>query len=123
MSQLFTYCIPYDDGAAPNPFWGVCTLVVCKPSIRRTAQVGDWIVGTGSTRSPIGDVRNMVVYAMQVTQKMKMRDYDLYTQEYLKGKVPDPGSADPRRRLGDSMYDFRFDPPRMYSTEVHKEKN
>jgi hypothetical protein len=47
-TTLFTYCIPYDDGAAPNPFWGLCTLAICKPSIRRVAKEGDWVVGTGS---------------------------------------------------------------------------
>lgn len=45
--RLFSYCIPVDDGAAPNPFWGVCTLAICKPAIRRVAEVGDWIAGVG----------------------------------------------------------------------------
>jgi hypothetical protein len=22
--KLYSYTIPYDDGAAPNPFWGIC---------------------------------------------------------------------------------------------------
>ena len=48
---LFTYCIPIDDGAAPNPYWGICTLVICKPVIRRVANVGDWVVGIGSKNS------------------------------------------------------------------------
>lgn len=66
--MLYTYCIPYDDGAAPNPYWGICTLAICKPVIRRVARVGDWVVGTGSSHSPIGDVAGAVVYAMQVTE-------------------------------------------------------
>jgi hypothetical protein len=41
MKKLYSYCIPVDDGAAPNPFWDICTLVICKPVIRRTAQIGD----------------------------------------------------------------------------------
>lgn len=53
MTKLYSYCIPCDDGAAPNPFEGVCTLVICKPRIRLTAEVGDWIVGTGSKRARI----------------------------------------------------------------------
>ncbi len=40
-ATLYTYCIPYDDGAAPNPFWGQCTLVICKPRIRKVARPGD----------------------------------------------------------------------------------
>jgi len=63
-----------DSGAAPNPFWGVCTLVICKPAIRRAAQVGDWVVGAGSGHSRIGDIRGKVVYTMQVTCKMTMAE-------------------------------------------------
>src|SRR5262249_55154673 len=59
---LFSYCIPYDFGSAPNPFWGLCTLAICKPDIRRTANVGDWVVGTGSAVSPIGNISGKVVY-------------------------------------------------------------
>ena len=77
MPTLFSYCIPYDDGAAPNPFWGLCTLVICKPGIRKVAQVGDWVVGTGSKRSPIGDIGGQVVYAMCVSQVLTMREYDV----------------------------------------------
>ena len=87
MTTLFSYCIPYDDGAAPNPFWGVCTLAICKPRIRQAANVGDWIVGTGSKNSPIGDVSNKVVYAMFVTQKMTMEDYDRFTKSELRRNI------------------------------------
>ncbi|WP_395051688.1 hypothetical protein [Flavobacterium sp.] len=38
MPKLFLYCIPFDDGAAPSPFWGVCTLNICKPVIRKNAK-------------------------------------------------------------------------------------
>ena len=34
--KLYTYCIPYDSGAAPNPFWETCTLAICKPVILKT---------------------------------------------------------------------------------------
>ena len=46
MPNLFSYVLRYDDGAAPNPFWGTCTLAICKPAIRRKANLGDWVVGT-----------------------------------------------------------------------------
>jgi hypothetical protein len=52
MPSLYSYCILYDDGAVPNPYWDVCTLVICKSAIRRTAKEGDWIVGTGSKHCP-----------------------------------------------------------------------
>ncbi len=106
MPRLYSYCIPYDDGAAPNPYWGVCTLVICKPGIRRMAAIGDWIVGTSSTRSPIGDISGHVVYAMQVTRKMTMAHYDDFIESELPAKIPAWTHRDARRRLGDSLYDF-----------------
>ena len=48
MSKIYSYVLRIDDGAAPNPFWGLCTLTICKPAIRRNAQIADWIIGTGS---------------------------------------------------------------------------
>lgn len=121
MPTLFSYCIPVDHGGAPNPFWGVCTLVICKPAIRRVAEVGDWVVGTGSATSPIGDIRAKVVYAMQVSQKMTLREYAAYTKEHLPYKIPKWFDRDTRRRVGDSIYDFSEDPP-ILRQSVHSEK-
>lgn len=53
--KLFSYVLRFDDGAAPNPFWGTCTLAICKPDIRRTANIDDWIIGTGSKNSKLKD--------------------------------------------------------------------
>lgn len=120
--MLWSYCIPVDDGAAPNPHWGVCTLAICKPVIRRNAQVGDWVVGTGSKHSPIDDVSGQVVYAMRVSQKLTMADYDLLTRSTLTRKLPVWAHRDRRRRLGDSIYDFEFDPP-VQRLGVHLDGN
>jgi hypothetical protein len=122
MTTLFSYCIPYDDGAAPNPFWGVCTLAICKPRIRQAANVGDRVVATGSRNSPIGDIANKIVYAMLVTQKMTMEDYDLFTRSELRSKIPKWNSKDLRKCVGDSIYDFSKDPPCLRKS-VHIEEN
>ena len=47
---LFSYVIPHDGGSAPNPYHGICTLVICKPVIRRIAKVKDWVVGLGAKK-------------------------------------------------------------------------
>lgn len=127
MSRLFSYRIPYDLGSAPNPFWGLCTLAICKPRIRRVAEVGDWVVGTGSSVAPMGDISDKVVYIMRITQKMTMQEYDEFTRSELHQKIPLMTSKDPRRRLGDSIYDYSFSPdtnpyPRLRSS-VHNEWN
>src|SRR6266849_11107089 len=98
MPRLFTYCIPYDDGAAPNPYWGVCTLAICKTVIRRTAKEGDWLVRTGSKKTSTGnDFGGCVVYAMQVTDVLSMADYDAWTKAKLPKKLPDASNKDLRR--------------------------
>lgn len=119
---LFSYCIPYDDGAAPNPFWGVCTLNICKPVIRRVARVGDWVVGTGAKLSASRDLRGTVVYAMRISKTMKMAEYDSSTRSHLPEKRPRWNSKDWRERLGDSIYDFSVKPPKV-RTGVHTVKN
>lgn len=110
MAALYSYVLRYDSGLAPNPFFGTCTLVVCKPRIRRSAQVGDWVVGlcpAAQRRAAFGDAETPgVVYAMEVTDALEMEAYDAHTRAVLPGKIPDPLSDDPARRAGDSLYDF-----------------
>lgn len=43
--RLFSYKMTHDTGFAPNPFHGIITLSCCKPGIRKTKQIGDWIAG------------------------------------------------------------------------------
>ncbi|MGA9852035.1 MAG: hypothetical protein WBR15_03815 [Gammaproteobacteria bacterium] len=113
MPRLYTYCIPYDDGAAPNPYWGICTLAICKPMIRRTAEVGDWVVGTGSRNSPIGDISSKVVYAMRVTQKLSMSEYDSWSRKSCPKKIPNMRTSNLEQHLGDSIYNFSTSPPKQ----------
>ena len=122
MPRLFTYCIPVDDGAAPNPYWGVCTLAICKPVIRRTAKIGDWVVGTGSTSAPSGDLSGKIVYAMEVSSVMSLAEYDEWTRNHRREKIPDLQSQDLHRRVGDSIYDFSCNPANQRPS-VHNEGN
>jgi hypothetical protein len=122
MVTLFSCVVRSDDGAAPNPFGEICTLVICKPSIRRKAEIGDWIIGTGSKNSPIGDMRGKVVYVMKVTEKLTMEEYDTYTKKFLPVKIPEMSSCESHSKFGDSIYDFSCRPPRMRQG-VHREKN
>jgi hypothetical protein len=122
MTTLYSYCVRDDSGVASNPFWGICTLVICKPRIRRTAQVGDWVVGTGSRRSPVGDLSGAVVYAMRVGRKMSMPEYDKWAAAECSGKIPDLSHEDRRRACGDAAYDFSTDPPRVRPSD-HTEEN
>lgn len=119
---LYSYCIPIDDGAAPNPYWGVCTLTICKPVIRRNAKIGDWIIATGSKNSPIGNISKKVVYIMRVSKKLSLEEYDNYCKKYLPNKIPKVTSPDYRRKVGDCIYDFSNKEPKLRKG-VHDSSN
>ncbi len=121
--RLFTYCIPVDDGAAPNPYFGVCTLAICKPRIRSVARVDDWVVGLGSKNVEGKDYSEKVVYAMKVTEVLTMEKYDEYCQKKLLGKIPDITHQDYERRVGDCIYDFTRIGVDQLRNSVHKERN
>ena len=78
---LYSYIVAYDDGFAPNPFRGVCTLACCKPKIRKGAKKGDYIVGIGRKSSG-----NRVVFAMKVEETLVHDDY--WHDERFRAKAP-----------------------------------
>nr|WP_207209482.1 hypothetical protein [Frigidibacter mobilis] len=72
MSRLYSYVVQHDHGFAPNPFMGVCTLANCKPQIRKAANVGDLVIGTGSA-----DIHadGHLVYWMRVAEIITFDEY------------------------------------------------
>jgi len=93
--RLYSYIVASDTGFSPNPFSGVCTLACCKPGIRRTATVGDWIVGL----TPKSD-GNRILYCMEVGNLLR---YDQYWRRF-KCKRPNlNGSLS--ERSGDNIYE------------------
>lgn len=94
--RLFSYVVASDSGFAPNPFWGSCTLATCKPAIRRTARVGDWVAGLSPKASG-----NRLVYAMRVAEVMPIDSY--FADPRFQVKKPDPSGGRVRAR-GDNIY-------------------
>ncbi len=109
--RLFTYTVPIDDGAAPNPFRGMCSLAICKPGIRGTARKGDWVAGLGSRNAHSGDLSGRLVYAMRVEEVMSLGEYDARAPTDWPHRIPNAGSADLSDRLGDCIYDFSSGAP------------
>ena len=103
MGQIYSYVLRYDDGVAPNPYGGVCTLAICKPVIRKKAQVGDWVIGTGSFELGLGDT---LVYAMKITEVLSFKEYDILCRSKLHIKIPQINSDDIIERRGDCIYDI-----------------
>jgi hypothetical protein len=96
--RLYSYIVAHDTGFAPNPFWGYCTLATCKPSIRRVALPGDWIVGLQPKASGHG-----VVYFMQVQEVLTIPDY--FADKRFSRKMPDFTTQAVVDKCGDSIYE------------------
>lgn len=95
--KLFSYIVTHDTGFSPNPFWGCCTLADCKPAIRRTAEVDDWIVGLSPK-----DRGNRVVFAMEVDEIL---DYASYFRDgRFANKIPDYTKGEVVWKAGDNIY-------------------
>ena len=93
--KLSAYVIRSDSGFSPNPFGRVCTLACCKPVIRRNAEPGDIIIGTGSVRSGLS---GHLIYTMRVGAVLP---FDTYWQRYP-SKRPSPQT--PVTQRGDNIW-------------------
>lgn len=82
-SRLFSYVVDHDTGDAPNPYFGFCTLCLCKyrespakpRNIVELAEPGDWIVGTGGADLSKSAGHHRLVYAMKVDEKITRGEY------------------------------------------------
>ncbi|MFZ5698388.1 MAG: hypothetical protein ACOY9J_06675 [Pseudomonadota bacterium] len=105
MASIYSYVVRYDSGFAPNPFYGYCTLATCKPDIRKSAKIGDWIVGSGSNDRSVRRGGHLV-HAMRVTEAMSFDDYAVDSR--FEAKKPfRKGSR--KQSCGDNIY-FRDAP-------------
>ena len=98
MPKLYSYVMVRDYGFAPNPFYGFCTLATCKPQVRKSATIGDWVVGTGSKRKG----RNgCIIYAMRVCETMTFEQY--WHDPRFRDKRPNL-NASLKKAFGDNIY-------------------
>jgi hypothetical protein len=96
--RLYSYVVARDFGFAPNPFYGFCTLATCKPDIRRTAQVVDWVIGTGSK---IKRREGHLVFAMRISEALTFDEY--WADPRFASKRPSlHGSL--KQAFGDNIY-------------------
>lgn len=73
--KLYSYVVQHDNGQAPNPYFGVCTLCLCKfrkslkkhRNVVELAKKGDWVFGTGGADLRKSAGHGKLVYAMCVT--------------------------------------------------------
>jgi hypothetical protein len=98
MARVFIYVVDRDFGFAPNPFHGLCTLATCKPGIRDSACVGDWVIGMGGRRLKAS---GRCVFAMKVDRKITFNEY-WHDPTYRDKRPVRNGSL--RMLVGDNIY-------------------
>lgn len=98
MPRIYIYVVDRDLGFAPNPFNGFCSLATCKPDIRNTARIGDWIFGVGGRRLK---ATGRCVFAMKVSKKVTFNEY--WQNPDYKDKRP-VRNGSKKMMLGDNIY-------------------
>lgn len=98
MPRLHSYVVEHDYGFAPNPFWGWCSLANCKPKIRLKAEIGDFVMGTGSAGASLA---RHLVYWMRVEEVMGFDEY--WADERFRPKRPVLNGSR-MQRFGDNIY-------------------
>src|ERR1051326_1581745 len=94
----------------------VCTLGLTSGGVCRKSYTAS------PRRAPQGDLSGNVIYIMQISDKLPMRDYDTFVRRHCWRKLPSMTHVDWRRRLGDAVYDFRHTPP-LVRPSVHTVSN
>jgi hypothetical protein len=101
--KLFSYVVEHDNGFAPNPFGGYCTLAWCKYAnpksnkrnlvemaayYKNDLKEDVWILGTGGcSHESAGNGK--IIYVMRVTKALELDKYDkdktFKSKKYIKG--------------------------------------
>lgn len=113
MPRVYIYVVDRDFGFAPNPFHGFCTLATCKPGIRSTAQVGDWIIGVGGGRLK---ATGKCVFAMKVSRKITFNEY--WADPAFNDKKP-VRNGSRKMIIGDNIYRQNSDATWQQSPSHH----
>jgi hypothetical protein len=95
---IYSYVIEHDLGFAPNPFHGACTLACCKPDIRKSAKLGDYVLGTGAARPKLS---GYLTYWMRVDEIFTFDTY--WASRRFRRKKPTM-SGTTFLRYGDNIY-------------------
>ena len=96
MPKAYSYIVARDYGFATNPFYGVLTLATCKPGIRKTADVGDYIIGCSNKAH-----RNKLIYMAKVSEVLTFDQYWNDPRFVMKKPVMN-GSL--KKLYGDNIY-------------------
>tara|TARA_R110001599_G_scaffold181261_1_gene374025 strand:+ start:4039 stop:4701 length:663 start_codon:yes stop_codon:yes gene_type:complete len=98
-AKLFIYPIPRDLGFAPNPFHSYCTLATCKPRMRKSAKINDWVMGLAAANAK--EKKHHCIFLMKVTEILTFQEYWEDPRFTLKRPVRNGSKV---QVLGDNIY-------------------
>ena len=84
-------------GLFPAPSEGYCTLAGCKPDIRWTAKIGDWIVGLSPKARG-----NRIIFAMGIDETLDYAAY--FLDKRFANKIPEYTNGKVIWKSGDNIY-------------------
>ena len=111
--KIHAYVVVHDGGSAPNHEAPATTLAICKPRIRRSANVGDVVIGFSGSR--LGPEPHSVRWAGIVSEKLSFAEYwnDLRFARKKPGRSATP----------DNIYKPFGRSVRLVPNQIHAEGN
>lgn len=94
--KIHSYVVARDYGFAPNPFNGFCTLATCKPIIRKSANIGDIVIGTRASPREYE-----IVFFMKISEILTFEQY--WNDPRFENKKPNLYSGK-KQAFGDNIY-------------------
>ena len=75
---IYSYKLTTDNGSAPCIKNNLLSLAICKPKIRKNANINDYIIGISANSMNLGE--NKLLYIARITNKILLQDYyNLYS--------------------------------------------
>ena len=72
MSRFYSYIVATDNGSSPNTENGILSLALCKPKIRSTAKLGDYVIGIAGKNISFYP---RILFIMKITDISLIADY------------------------------------------------
>ena len=125
-NYLYCYKMTWDTESAPNPHHGVLTLAICKPTIRRCSQVGDWISGWtakvvhGKNDRIYSFDNPKLIYLARVQKKLTFAEYWLQCPEKYPHEIKGMKSL---YDSGDNIYKPLVANPKNYNDYEQVDNN
>ena len=109
--EVYAYKMTNDSGFAPNPFFGKLTLATCKPGIRQSKKIGDYIAGFTSKELCGEKCLNRLIFLAKISDIIPHFDY--FNHPEFQEKIP-KNNKEFIYRAGDNIYKPLVDNPKSW---------